>query len=164
MSNKPVVIPHEFLTFALGHNEYGIEILKVQEIRRYERVTPIVNAPNFIKGVINLRGIIVPIIDLRMKFLSGQFGFDEFTVVIILNLGTRIVGIVVDSVSDVIQLDPDSIREAPSLSSVDLDARFIRGLATLQERMVILVDIESLRTSPDMALIDPASLAGSDAA
>lgn len=164
MTNKAIVTPHEFLTFALGPNEYGIEILKVQEIRRCERVTHIVNAPKFIKGVINLRGIIVPIIDLRMKFFAGKSGFDEFTVVIILNLETRVVGIVVDSVSDVIQLDPDSIREAPSLSSVDLDARFIRGLATLNERMVILVDIESLMTSPDMALIDPAVVAGSDAA
>lgn len=155
---------HEFLTFALGAEEYGIDILKVQEIRCYERVTHIVNAPKFIKGVINLRGIIVPIVDLRMKFDLGNADYTAFTVVIILNLSSRVVGVVVDSVSDVIQLEADEIREAPSLSSVDLDAQFIRGLATLNERMVILMDIEALMSSQDMALTNSTTTASADAA
>lgn len=141
----------ELLTFALGSEEYGIDILKVQEIRGYEKVTHIVNSPDFIKGVINLRGIIVPIIDLRIKFQLGSAEYTPFTVVIILNVSDRVVGVVVDSVSDVICLSPDEIREAPPLSA-DLDSRFICGLATLSERMVILMDIESLMNSPDMAL------------
>lgn len=142
----------EFLTFTLGQEEYGIDILKVQEIRGYERVTRIVNAPEFIKGVINLRGTIVPIIDLRLKFQLGSAEYTPFTVVIILNLQDRVVGVVVDSVSDVIQLAPEDIREAPSLTT-DLDTTNIRGLATLNERMVILVDIEGLMNSSDMALM-----------
>jgi len=141
----------EFLTFTLGDEEYGIDILKVQEIRGYERVTHIVNAPAFIKGVINLRGTIVPIVDLRLKFHLGSAEYTPFTVVIILNLLERVVGVVVDSVSDVIELEAEEIREAPALSA-DLDTRFIRGLATLNERMVILMDIEGLMSSPDMAL------------
>lgn len=155
---------HEFLTFALGAEEYGIDILKVQEIRCYERVTHIVNAPAFIKGVINLRGIIVPIIDLRLKFNLGSADYTAFTVVIILNLNSRVLGVVVDSVSDVIQLEAEEIREAPSLSSVDLDAQFIRGLATLNERMVILMDIEALMSSRDMALTNTLTTANADAA
>lgn len=141
----------EFLTFTLGQEEYGIDILKVQEIRGYEKVTHIVNSPGFIKGVINLRGTIVPIIDLRLKFNLGSAEYTPFTVVIILNLDSRVVGVVVDSVSDVIQLEPEEIREAPPLSA-DLDTRYIRGLATLGERMVILTDIEGLMSSTDMAL------------
>ena len=141
----------ELLTFALGCEEYGIDILKVQEIRGYEKVTHIVNSPAFIKGVINLRGTIVPIIDLRLKFALGSAEYTAFTVVIILNVSNRVVGVVVDSVSDVICLDPDEIKEAPPMSS-DLDTRFIQGLATLNERMVILMDIEALMSSPDMAL------------
>jgi purine-binding chemotaxis protein CheW len=141
----------ELLTFALGSEEYGIDILKVQEIRGYEKVTHIVNSPAFIKGVINLRGTIVPIIDLRLKFALGSAEYTAFTVVIILNVSNRVVGVVVDSVSDVICLDPEEIKEAPPMSS-DLDTRFIQGLATLSERMVILMDIEALMSSPDMAL------------
>lgn len=142
----------EFLTFTLGLEEYGIDILKVQEIRCYERVTHIVNAPSFIKGVINLRGTIVPIIDLRLKFDLGSAEYTAFTVVIILNLSNRVLGVVVDSVSDVIQLNDEEIHEAPQLHG-DLDTKFIRGLATLSERMVILMDIEGLMCSPDMALM-----------
>jgi len=142
---------HEFLTLTLGSEEYGIDILKVQEIRGYEKVTHIVNAPHFIKGVINLRGTIVPIIDLRLKFNLASAEYTPFTVVIILSLDKRVLGVVVDTVSDVIQLSPEEIREAPPLS-VDFDADYIRGLTTLDDRMVILLDIEGLMNSPDMAL------------
>jgi purine-binding chemotaxis protein CheW len=145
----------EFLTFTLGAEEYGMEILKVQEIRGYDAVTVIANTPAFIKGVINLRGIIVPIVDLRIKFNLGKVEYDQFTVVIILNLHNRVVGIVVDSVSDVLSLSTEQIRAAPSLSS-KLDTRYILGLGTVDQRMLILVDIERLMNSQEMALVDEA--------
>ncbi|MEZ5727580.1 MAG: chemotaxis protein CheW [Burkholderiaceae bacterium] len=144
--------PREYLTFRLGGEEYGIDILKVQEIRGYEEPTRLANAPHFIKGVINLRGVIVPIVDLRVKFGLGDAEYNSFTVVIILNIGSRVVGMVVDSVSDVLELSPDLIREAPELTAV-VDSSYIIGLGTLEERMLILVDIEKLIMSPEMALV-----------
>lgn len=143
----------EFLTFTLGAEEYGMDILKVQEIRGYDAVTAIANTPPFIKGVINLRGIIVPIVDLRIKFNLGNVGYDQFTVVIILNLGMRVVGVVVDSVSDVLTLTPEQIKSAPSLST-SLDTRYIIGLGTVDQRMLILVDIEELMSAQDMELVN----------
>jgi purine-binding chemotaxis protein CheW len=145
----------EFLSFTLGGEEYGIDILKVQEIRGYEAVTTIANAPAFIKGVVNLRGVIVPIVDLRIKFQLGQPSYNEFTVVIILNVADRVVGIVVDSVSDVITLPQESIRPAPEFAAA-LNTGYILGLGTLDQRMLILVDIEKLMTSEEMALHDGA--------
>ena len=147
---------NEFLTFTLGSEEYGVDILKVQEIRGYDAVTTIANMPEFIKGVINLRGIIVPIVDLRIKFKISDVVYDQFTVVIILNLGLRVVGIVVDSVSDVLTLKLEQIRAAPELSAA-LDTRYILGLGTVDERMLILVDIEKLMSSGEMALVDEAT-------
>jgi purine-binding chemotaxis protein CheW len=147
----------EFLTFTLGAEEYGMDILKVQEIRGYDAVTAIANTPAFIKGVINLRGIIVPIVDLRIKFNLGKIDYDQFTVVIILNLGARVVGVVVDSVSDVLTLTPEQIKPAPSLST-SLDTRYIIGLGTVEQRMLILVDIEKLMTSRDMELMEELAL------
>jgi purine-binding chemotaxis protein CheW len=144
---------NEFLTFTLGSEEYGIDILKVQEIRGYEQVTRIANTPEFIKGVVNLRGTIVPIVDLRIKFNLGSVEYNQFTVVIILNVKGRVVGIVVDSVSDVISLAHDQIRAAPEFSG-ELESDYITGLGTVAERMLILVDIEKLMTSRDMALVD----------
>jgi len=143
----------EFLAFRLGKEEYGIDILKVQEIRGYEAVTKIANAPEFIKGLINLRGIIVPIVDMRIKFNLGTPTYDQFTVVIILNIGSRVVGMVVDSVSDVTTLTPEQIKPAPEMGSV-LDTEYLIGLGTLDERMLILVDIDKLMSSSDMGLIE----------
>ncbi|MCC7549518.1 MAG: chemotaxis protein CheW [Burkholderiales bacterium] len=148
----------EFLTFTLGDEEYGVEILKVQEIRGYDTVTSIAHAPEFIKGVINLRGLIVPIVDMRIKFSLGNVEYNEFTVVIILNIADRVVGIVVDSVSDVITLDGEQIRPAPQLGAA-VDTAYILGLGSLDDRMIILVDIERLMTHPDMALVDQQPLA-----
>jgi purine-binding chemotaxis protein CheW len=143
----------EFLTFRLGAEEYGIEILKVQEIRGWEVPTAIAGTPEFIKGVINLRGTIVPIVDLRLKFGLEKANYDEFTVVIILSVARRVVGIVVDSVSDVVTLAPQDIRPAPEFGAA-VEARFITGLGTLGERMLVLADIERLMTSRDMQLVD----------
>ena len=145
----------EYLTFTLGHEEYAIDILKVQEIRGYEKPTTIANAPDFIKGVINLRGTIVPIVDLRIKFNVGSVEYTPITVVIILNIGSRIVGVVVDGVSDVITMPGSQIRPAPEFSAA-VDTRYILGLATLEERMLIVIDIARLMLSSDMALIDEA--------
>ena len=148
----------ELLTFTLGKEEYGIDILKVQEIRGYEAVTTIANAPEFIKGVINLRGIIVPIVDMRIKFNLGNVSYDESTVVIILNVAKRVVGMVVDGVSDVTTLKADEIKPAPEFSA-SLDTRFLQGLGTVDARMIILVDIEKLMSSRDMELIESAEMA-----
>ncbi|MGZ8251260.1 MAG: chemotaxis protein CheW [Methylophilaceae bacterium] len=143
----------EYLTFVLGTEEYGLEILKVQEIRGYDSVTQIANTPEFIKGVVNLRGKIVPIVDLRIKFHLGKVEYNEFTVVIILNLNGRVVGIVVDGVSDVMALQDSQIRAVPELVT-SIDTKYIVGLATVESQMLILVDIEQLMTSQEMELMD----------
>jgi purine-binding chemotaxis protein CheW len=151
--NSGIANSGEFLTFTLGAEEYGIDILKVQEIRGYDAVTKIANSPPFIKGVINLRGVIVPIVDLRIKFNLGEPTYDQFTVVIILNIGKRVMGVVVDGVSDVIQLSSDNLHAAPEFGSI-LDTRYIVGLGTVENRMIIVVDIEKLMTSAEMSLIE----------
>ena len=146
----------ELLTFTLGKEEYGVDILKVQEIRGYDAVTTIANSPDFIKGVINLRGIIVPIVDMRIKFKLDSVTYDETTVVIILNIANRVVGMVVDGVSNVTALKPEEIRPAPKFGAT-LDAEYLIGLGTVDDRMIILVDIEKLMSSRDMELIESAS-------
>ena len=147
----------EFLTFTLGPEEYAIDILKVQEIRGYEQPTTIAHAPAFIKGVINLRGTIVPIVDMRIKFAVGTADYTPFTVVIILNILSRVVGIVVDSVSDVTTMASNQIRPAPEFAST-VDTKYIQGLGTLDDRMLIVVDIEQLMLSSEMSLLDDAAV------
>lgn len=151
-SNEPGAKVCEYLTFKLDREEYGIDILKVQEIRGYEPPTRIANAPSFIKGVVNLRGTIVPIVDMRLKFNCANAVYDAFTVVIVLNLHQRIVGIVVDSVSDVMGLAPDQMRGAPDIESI-IDSDAIIGLGSLDDRMLILLDIEKLMSGLDMSLV-----------
>lgn len=146
-------IGQEFLVFTLGDEEYGIDILKVQEIRGYDQVTRIANTPAFIKGVTNLRGVIVPIIDLRIKFAQPGVEYNDNTVVIVLNLQHRVVGIVVDGVSDVLSLTHEQIRPAPEFA-VTMSTEYLTGLGALGERMLILVDIEKLLSSEEMALMD----------
>jgi len=142
----------EYLTFKLDQEEYGIDILKVQEIRGYESPTRVANAPSFIKGVMNLRGTIVPIVDLRLKFNCSKAEYNTFTVVIILNLRSRIVGVVVDSVSDVMELQPENLKAAPDIESA-IDSAAVQGLGSLGDRMLILLDIERLMLTPDMGLV-----------
>lgn len=146
----------EYLTFTLGQEEYGIDILKVQEIRGYDTVTHIANAPEFIKGVINLRGVIVPIVDMRIKFKVGEPTLNEFTVVIIMNVLGRIIGMVVDGVSDVVALSPEQIKPAPEMGAA-LDTHYITGLGTLNDQMLILVDIEKLMSSEEMQVMEQAN-------
>ena len=143
----------EFLAFTLGQEEYGIDIQKVSEIRSYENPTRIASAPDYVKGVINLRGLIVPIIDMRVRFQLGEPTYGPFTVVIILHIGTRTVGIVVDAVSDVTTLQPEQIKPAPDISG-SMNTEYITGLGTIEDRMLILVDIERLMSSADMGLIE----------
>ncbi len=142
----------EVLVFVLGAEEYGVDILKVQEIRGYEKVTPLPGAPAFLKGVVNLRGIIVPVIDLRIKFGMADPRYDSFTVVVILRLAGRVIGIVVDGVSDVVQLADDDVKAAPQLGST-IEAGFLAGLATKDDRMVLLLDIEKLLSSGELDLV-----------
>ena len=155
LTTSVAVTALEFLSFTLGQEDYGIDIQKVQELRSYDTVTRIANAPEHIKGVVNLRGIIVPIIDMRIKFNLGAPTYDEFTVVIILNIGGRVMGMVVDGVSDVITLKPEQIKPAPSMGSV-LDTEYLMGLGTLDERMLILIDLDKLMSSDEMGLIEKA--------
>lgn len=150
------VAREEFLSFRLGHEEYAIDILKVQEIRAHEAVTRIANAPAYLKGVINLRGHIVPIVDLRVKLSMERVEVDASTVVIILNIAGRVIGMVVDAVSDVVALAPDQIRPAPAFGNI-VDASFIRGIAPVEERMLILVDIARLMTSGELAVVEKAA-------
>lgn len=142
----------EYLTFKLDQEEYGIDILKVQEIRGYEPPTRVANAPSFIKGVMNLRGTIVPIVDLRLKFNCSKAEYNTFTVVIILNLRSRIVGVVVDSVSDVMELQAENLKSAPDIESA-IDSSAVQGLGSLGDRMLILLDIERLMLTSDMGLV-----------
>jgi purine-binding chemotaxis protein CheW len=146
----------EVLVFVLGNEEYGVDILKVQEIRGYEKVTPIPSAPAYLKGVVNLRGAIVPVIDLRVKFGMAEPRYDSFTVVVILRLAGRVIGIVVDAVSDVVQLAPNDVKPAPQLGAL-VDSSFLAGLATQNERMILLLDIEKFLSSGELNLINQAA-------
>lgn len=149
---SPENVALEYLTFSLGKEEYAMDILKVQEIRGYDSVTRIANSPDFMKGVINLRGVIVPIIDMRIKFNLGNVVYDEFTVVIIINVLGRVIGMVVDGVSDVVTLLPDQIRPAPEFGS-GINSDYIIGIGTVNTQMLILVDIERLIGSSEMQLM-----------
>lgn len=146
-------VSSEYLVFSLGDEEYAVDILKVQEIRGYENVTRIANVPEFIKGVTNLRGVIVPIIDLRLKFHLDKVEYGGQTVVIVVNVDDRIVGIVVDGVSDVMSLAPDQIKPAPEFG-VTLSSDYLSGIGSLEDRMLVLVDIEKLLTHEEMQLVE----------
>ncbi len=143
----------EFLAFRLGREEYGIDILRVQEIRSFEPPTRMVNAPGFILGVVNLRGVIVPIIDMRIKFGLEDVKYDSFTVVIVLNIGQQVVGMVVDSVSDVTSLTPEQLRPAPEFSGA-IDGNSVLAIGSVGERMLILLDIDRVMSSADMGLVN----------
>jgi purine-binding chemotaxis protein CheW len=148
---------HEYLTFQLNGEAYGIDILKVQEIRSYEPPTKIANAPPHIKGIINLRGVIVSVVDLRIKFneaqVHGDLPIDSTTVVIVLNVREHVIGVVVDAVCDVMQLSESAIQPAPDIRSSVMDTSYIVGIAKVNDRLLILMDIEALMSSPDMGLL-----------
>jgi purine-binding chemotaxis protein CheW len=143
----------EALAFRLGEEEYGVDILKVQEIREHDAVTRIANAPDYIRGVVNLRGVIVPIVDLRLRFGLGAREHISSGVVIVLNIADRVIGMLVDSVSDVISLGADEIRPAPRMGT-GLDKDFLLGIGIIEGRMLILLDIERLMSSDELGLIE----------
>lgn len=142
----------QYLTLRLGDEDYAIDIMRVQEIRSYEEPTRMANSPIFIKGVINLRGVIVPIVDLRMKLNISKVEYNEFTVVIILNVRGSIIGTVVDAVSDVVTLDAKTIKPAPQFESA-IDSRFILGLAQVGERMLIVMNMEALLNNAELGMV-----------
>jgi purine-binding chemotaxis protein CheW len=151
--NSAVTDIREFLTFKLGSEEYGMDILRVQEIRSYEEPTRIANAAPFIKGVVNLRGVIVPIVDMRMRFNLPDISYNSFTVVIVINVANRILGMVVDGVSDVISLKPDQLRPTPDFSTT-IGEDHVLAIGSVEDRMLILLDIEKLMSSADMGLVE----------
>lgn len=142
----------EFLAFKLGGEEYGIDILRVQEIRSYDEPTRIANAPHGVLGVLNLRGVIVPVLDLRIHLNFPQVRYDSNTVVIVLGIAGRVVGVVVDGVSDVIGLGPKEMRPAPDFSA-RLQSRHVMAIGAIDRRMLILVDIDQLLADPALGLL-----------
>jgi len=143
----------EFLAFRLGNQDYAIDILKVQEIRVFDSVTKLPGAPDYIKGVINLRGIITPVLDLRVKFAFERAEYGPFTVLIVLRVRERLVAAVVDAVADVVALSADQIQPAPEFASA-VNIEYVMGLANRSDRMLILLDIERLISSPELGLYD----------
>jgi purine-binding chemotaxis protein CheW len=151
-STSTAALSGQYLTLRLGGEEYAIDILRVQEIRSYEEPTSMVNSPSFVKGVVNLRGVIVPIVDLRMKLNIANVEYNEFTVVIILNVKGTVIGAVVDGVSDVVTLDSKIIKPAPQFES-SIESRFIVGLANIGERMLIVMNIETLMSHSELGMM-----------
>lgn len=133
----------QFLTFSLGAEEYGVDILKVQEIKGYAPATPIPNTPSFIKGVMNLRGTIIPVVDLRRKLSMDDAEYNQFTVIIVVKVAAKVVGLVVDSVSDVLNIPNADVQDSPDLGG-HVDVRFVSGMAKVNDKLVMLLDIEKV--------------------
>ena len=154
-NNQDAVPTLQQLTFSLADEEYGVDILAVREIRGWSRVTRIPQAPAYLLGVLNLRGAIVPIMDLRLRFGLERENYGDNTVVIVVAIAERLFGIVVDAVSDVVDIDPAAIKPVPDMGAV-VDTRYLKGLATHVERMVMLLDVEKLMRPEDVETLDAA--------
>ena len=139
----------QYLTFRLGQEEYGVEILKVQEIKGYTAVTPVPNTPAYFRGVMNLRGTIVPVVDLRAKFQMAEAEYNQFTVIIVLTVGAKVMGLIVDAVSDVLNIPRADIQATPEFGA-EVDARFISGMAKAGEKLVVLLDIDRVLSGADI--------------
>jgi len=146
----------QFLTFTLQGEEYGIEILRVQEIKGLSRIRPIPNAPGYVKGVINLRGAVVPIVDLRTRFGMSEADYNQFTVIIVVSLGAKVVGLVVDAVSDVMNIAKDQVEDAPEMGG-EIDTSLFRGMGKVGEKLVLLLNIERLLASAQLDTVSPAT-------
>ena len=133
----------QFLTFTLQGEEYGIEILRVQEIKGFSKIRPIPNAPSYVKGVLNLRGTVVPVLDLRARFGMAEADYNQFTVIIVVSVGSKVVGLVVDAVSDVLNITKDQVEETPEIAG-DMDSSFFHGMGKVGEKLVLLLDIDRL--------------------
>ncbi len=153
----------QYLTFMLAGEEYGVDILRVQEIKGWDSATRIPNTPDYVQGVINLRGTIVPIIDLRMRFALEKLEYGPTTVVVVLKVESgsknRTMGIVVDGVSDVYSVTADELKPTPDFGD-DVNAEFVKGLATIDDKMVIMLDIDKLLNSRELSVLDSLSNAG----
>lgn len=135
----------QFLTFSTGNSEYGVDIMKVREIKGWSETTRIPNSPGYMRGVINLRGIVVPIFDLRNRFRQGETEAHEKNVVIIIAVGSRTIGVLVDAVSDILTVGANDIKPAPSKSETGIDDAYVQGLLSVNEhKMVILLDVDYL--------------------
>ena len=146
----------QYLTFRLRDEEYGVEILKVQEIKGYTAITPVPNTPAYLKGVMNLRGTIVPVVDLRAKFGMEAAEYTAFTVIIVLTVGTKVVGLIVDAVSDVLNIPKTDIQATPDFGA-QVDARFISGMAKAGDKLVVLLDIDRVLGSDAAAALEATS-------
>lgn len=144
----------QFLSFFLGNGEYGVDVLRVQEIAPYGQITPLANTPNFVKGICNLRGMLIPIIDLRIIFNLPTREYNEYTVMIILNIGEKLMGLVVDSVSDVIDIPVNQLRPSDQYAVVNAD--LIEALGNYQERVIVLLDAEKIVTRETILLLESA--------
>lgn len=156
MRQASTVIPgaaKEYLAFVLGEEHYTIDILGVQEIRGYSHVTHIANAPAHIKGILNLRGVIVPILDLRIRFGNANPTYNDQTIVIVLNVLNRVIGVVVDAVSDVVEIAAEDIMPPPQLGTAALTAHIV-GVASRDERMLIVLDIAGVLADEDARQLD----------
>jgi purine-binding chemotaxis protein CheW len=146
----------QYLTFTLGQEEYGVEILKVQEIKGYAAITPIPNTPPYIKGVMNLRGTIIPVVDLRAKFGLAATEYNQFTVIIVVRVGAKVIGVIVDAVSDVLNIPSTDIQAAPDFGA-QVETRFISGMAKAGEKLVVLLEIEKVIGDDEIAALGSAS-------
>jgi purine-binding chemotaxis protein CheW len=142
----------QYLTFTLGQEEFGVEILKVQEIKGYSAITPIPNTPAYLKGVMNLHGTIIPVVDLRAKFSMAQAEYNQFTVIIVVTVGSKIMGLVVDAVSDVLNIPRTDIQDTPDFGA-QVDAEFINGVAKAGEKLVVLLDIDKVLSGEELAAL-----------
>jgi purine-binding chemotaxis protein CheW len=140
----------QYLTFLLGGEEYGIEILKVQEIRGYSPITPLPNTPGYVKGIMNLRGTIIPVVDLRSRLSMRAMEPGPFTVIIVVKVGTKVKGMIVDAVSDVVSIPATEIQAPPDFGSQP-EARFVKGLAGAGEKLLVLLDLDQALVGDDAA-------------
>ena len=147
----------QFLTFTIGEEEYGVDIMTVREVKGWSETTRLPNTPDYMRGVLNLRGVVIPIFDLRMRFGGERTQQTEKHVIVILAVGERIAGILVDAVSDILTVNSSDIKESPSTDTTGLDERFVHGLIAVEERMVVLLDMEKLF---DAKLIEEAAQKG----
>jgi len=142
----------QYLTFTMAGEEYGVEILKVQEIKGYSAITHIPNTPAYVKGVMNLRGTIIPVIDLRAKLAMAEGQYNQFTAIVVLTVGAKTMGLVVDAVSDVLNIPGSDVQPTPDFGA-DVNARFISGMAKAAEKLVVLLDLDELLGGQDLSRV-----------
>ena len=147
---------HQFLTFLLEEREYGLDLFRIQEICGYAPITPIPNLPPHVRGVMNLRGTVLPVIDLRMKFRLPEVAYGKFTVIVIAKVQEKTVGLLVDAVSDVLQVKEDDLRAAPDFGAA-VDTRFINGVFQTRDHLAVALNLEQLLTEEELATPEPAA-------